>query len=759
MAKRIKGSNVQAVITDGKVTGLAVNGQDIGVVTLNTSTNGVPKLNADNMEIDAQQWSVVSSRPLQPKGSRADVAAQTSRILHVLPHDVSAMKLVYASYYNRSTGNGESPFPNPVMIRAGIFPETVIGDEVLPQVGYQALFSGKQIAVLGRGLILESDPIEVALPAGTPFYIKTWQSAELPDAPIAPTVTPAITGGQLVAATYKVALTIVYTDSGLESQASAGTSAAVASGSTGTITVTAPTAVPGAVGYRVWMTLSGGAEPYYDVGCGVVPFGRNAVIVASSVIGVNFDTAETVVPSTPKLLMNSKGNLTGGGQQGGRGTGEGAITGIDAVSQSCGAVITAFAASTGAFGPVAILGLTKGLRASAAVVGDSIGDGSHDAGHGGVSGFIPRGIQQQFGRKYDPTIIPPAGMTVVTQGSETPGRAADRRSNLRSQIAALARSVVSDHAINSMSSGSPLTATDIVGIADRYLKQGKRYFHTTCTPSHKSTDGYMTLGGHTQQYARVEAARRQINSWVRSTLGESPVSAERPFRGTLSTVGVGYDFYGPGDGACLHFAPRDMFRVGTELVTVDGDPQNVGTDYVRYNVYVIDGVSYAQAVVFGVAPTAGADVRISYAKVPGLRAMRRDIVVFDSAARVEVNSAGQLDPNGGWWPANAGTVLSGRTATSTSSSSISDSSLSMAIDQYAGFTVTITEDTGNPAALGQTRVIRNNTATGITTETAWSSNPSVGAKFAVTDCATGDGLHPSTLMHIEMARAIDPSLL
>lgn len=41
MAKRIKGSNVQSVITDGKVTGLAVNGQDIGVVTANKSDDGV----------------------------------------------------------------------------------------------------------------------------------------------------------------------------------------------------------------------------------------------------------------------------------------------------------------------------------------------------------------------------------------------------------------------------------------------------------------------------------------------------------------------------------------------------------------------------------------------------------------------------------------------------------------------------------------------------------------------------------------------
>lgn len=41
MAKRIKGSNVQAVITDGKVTGLAVNGQDIGVVGISGNATTV----------------------------------------------------------------------------------------------------------------------------------------------------------------------------------------------------------------------------------------------------------------------------------------------------------------------------------------------------------------------------------------------------------------------------------------------------------------------------------------------------------------------------------------------------------------------------------------------------------------------------------------------------------------------------------------------------------------------------------------------
>ena len=41
MAKRIKGSNVQAVITDGKVTGLAVNGNDINAVTLSQTSSEV----------------------------------------------------------------------------------------------------------------------------------------------------------------------------------------------------------------------------------------------------------------------------------------------------------------------------------------------------------------------------------------------------------------------------------------------------------------------------------------------------------------------------------------------------------------------------------------------------------------------------------------------------------------------------------------------------------------------------------------------
>lgn len=50
MAKRIKGSNVQAVITDGKVTGLAVNGQDIGVVTSTKSAQGVGKIGTEGAQ-------------------------------------------------------------------------------------------------------------------------------------------------------------------------------------------------------------------------------------------------------------------------------------------------------------------------------------------------------------------------------------------------------------------------------------------------------------------------------------------------------------------------------------------------------------------------------------------------------------------------------------------------------------------------------------------------------------------------------------
>lgn len=62
MAKRIKGSNVQAVITDGKVTGLAVNGQDIGVVTATKSAKGVDISAAGVTSVDRIKKALSASR-------------------------------------------------------------------------------------------------------------------------------------------------------------------------------------------------------------------------------------------------------------------------------------------------------------------------------------------------------------------------------------------------------------------------------------------------------------------------------------------------------------------------------------------------------------------------------------------------------------------------------------------------------------------------------------------------------------------------
>lgn len=738
MAKRIKNSPVGVVYNDGKAVGLSLNGTDF---------------------MSNNEWTVVSSRPLKPGNARSDAQQFTSRTLCVLPCDVSALKLVYANFYNRTTGNGECPFPNFIQIRASIFPATTIGNESTPFAGYDVLFRGRQIKVMGRGVITETDPLYLALPKGTPFYIKTWVSMEIPDAPAAPTLGTASTGGILTNNTFKVAVTIVYPNDNLESQVSAGTSITLAGGtSTQKIDVTAPTAVVGALGYRVWVTASGGAEPYYDAGCGIVPFSRNAVVYGPPNIAANWDTAEIVLPSTPKLFPVSYAGLLGGTSAGGSNTGEGSISGYD-TTQATGIAIGGSAGQFASYGPISILGLTNGAKPSCAVVGDSIADGAGDSGHGGVSGFISRGIQKQFGRKYDPTIVPEVGLVTVSQGSETPTRTADGRFNRRLQIASMARSIICDHSTNSLASGSPFVANYVLISADRFLNLGKRYWHTTCTPRHSSTDGFISIANYTQTSSQTESARRQVNAWLRSQSGSAQVDNEIPFRVSASTVTPSFDYYGPANGTITQFAPRQMFIQGSETVFVNGVRKFVTTDYTYINPLSVDGVTYTQAISFGVAPLANSLVTISYKKIPGIRVMRPTIGIFDSAALVEVNPSGVLDIEGGWWPANAQTFQSGILATAVTANSLTASSLNMTIDQYRGYTVTVTADSVTPAAVGQSLCVKYNTASTFTFASNWTTQPSTSAVFSINDVATADGLHPATRMHIAESFAIDPTLL
>lgn len=714
------------------------------------------RLTAGDVVIPSEAWSVVSSRPLCPEGARSDAQNFTSRVLCVVPHSVSALKLVYANFYNRTTGNGECPFPNPIQIRASITPATAIGNESTPNVGYEVLFSGKRTKTLGRGALVESDPVRLFLTETTPVYIKTWVSCEIPDAPAAPTLAQATTGGLISNGTYKVAITIVYPDDGMESKVSAGTSITLNGGTaTQKIDVTAPTAVAGAIGYRVWVTLAGGAEPFYDAGCGIVPFTRNAVVYALPNIAANFDTAEIVLPSTPMLFPISYAGLLGGIATGGVNSGEGSISGYDTTSQSTGIAIGGNAGVYASYGPVAVLGLTAGEKSSVAIVGDSIADGAGDSGHGGVAGFISRGAQKQFGRKYDPTINPTVGLVSVSQGSETPSRTADGRFNRRLQIAALARSVVCDHSTNSLSSGSPFIIYYVLLSADRLLQLGKRYWHTTCTPRNSSIDGFMTLANSVQAFSMVEGARRQFNAWLRNTSKNVSVRGETPFRVSAVSVNTSYNYYGNADGTIDTFLPRNVFVQGSETVKVNGV---ISTDYTYYNTQVIEGVTYVQGVRFNTPPAANAVIKIDYTSIPGFRIMRPKAGVFDTAANVEVNGNNVLELDGGWWPSNAATLQSGIVASAVGSNSITGTGLNMATDQYRGYTLTITADASTPASVGQSVLIKYNTNNYFVMSSNWTTQPSVGAVFSITDVATADGLHPSTRIHIEMAKAIDPSL-
>lgn len=749
---------VRARVRDGQIVSLLDQaGNEMGLpVTATPSVRGIDLPGkSGNFSLSTEGWSVVSSKPMAPKGVRTDIASATGRILQTLPPDcpVSALKLVYGGWYNRNSGKGEAPIPNPIYVRAAIVPVSAIGDESLPAIGIDVTFGGKQRAVLTRGGLLISDAIDCPLAAGSAYYVKTWYSADLPAAPTAPTLTQASTGGVLSNATYNVACTIVYAESGLESQASAATAVTLTGGTaTQKITVTAPTAVAGALGYRVWMSDAGGSEPYYDTGLGVVPFERNAVITAQVNTSVK-ELAEFVIPSTPKAVPYGNSGTRGGTASGGVGSGEGHVYAVDATAMSYGVAVPAATSALSGFGPAAVLGKTFGVHDSWGLVGDSIGNGSYDSGFGGVSGFLARAVTRQFGRVMDPWITPLNGFVDVTQGSETPTDAAGSGMYRRRKLALLATTIVSDHGTNGIGSATDLISK-ILSIADWALGAGKQYRHTTITPKHSSTDGYVTLANHTQASASYEAARRQVNAWLRDASPAGPVTAEAAFRVASGTQAYNWNPYSGGDGAATVFCPRNVFVVGSESVTVGGVAKAPTTDYSYYNTTTIAGVQYASGVTFGAAPASNAQVVFGYTKPAGFAVMRAGVTVSDTAAAVEVDSTGALNPYGGWWPADAGTLVASRTSTATSSTSLTDSTLALTTDQYRGYTATIVEDTSTPASVGQTRVIAYNTATVLTFGAGFSPTPSVGAKFVINDCATSDGLHPSPRMHIAMAQSI-----
>ena len=143
--------------------------------------------------------------------------------------------------------------------------------------------------------------------------------------------------------------------------------------------------------------------------------------------------------------------------------------------------------------------------------------------------------------------------------------------------------------------------------------------------------------------------------------------------------------------------------------------------------------------------------------------------IFDTGAQVEVNANGSaitINPatgaisngSGGFWCVDTTSYATG-TTTATANNRLTDTSKSFTTNQWKDYSMVITGDAATPASVGQLRVIAVSAPTTLTTDTLFTTTPSVGATYKIVKTFVTDGIHPTTFGHQRMAAAIDTSKL
>jgi hypothetical protein len=701
-------------------------------------------------------WSVISNHPIKPRTRSNGTTdyGMTSRIECVPAVDIVAVRTVYANWYN--VGTGESPNSNVITVKGAIQPAGVLAPN---EGGFDPVYGSAREIVIGRGRQAQLEDIAFACAAGTRFWLKTFVHCLCPPPPAAPTAVGSA-GGTLAAGTYGVCMTYVY-PGGMESAASPAASVVV--GASQQITVTSP-ANPnnGAIGYRLWMTTTGGSQvgSHYDTGLGVVPFATNPIITVKGLMSANvYEGIERVDP-TGKLFYPTSDGTMGGTGAGANNNGEAAATNFDRVLPG-NAVDTTVGANfaINVFGPIAILGLTPTRVArSVAVRGDSIAHGTGDSGYGpNGGGWVRRAAMGQLAAaKYDATIVPLLGHLSVAQPSETLTLGSGVGGTKRRRLASLATSVWSGYGTNDiglLSMGAAPLAALLQADALVFTGQGKTYLQADLLPKTVSTDGFQTIANQTLQGGAIlEGHRRAFNNWLASATGAVPVVNEAPLRGAAGSKGPTYDLYGGGDAVTTVFVTAHPFRQGTEAVTVNGVAKVITTDYTYLQTQTINGIAYASGITFLAAPANAADVRIGYTKLAGMQPLLGALAKYTPiTVGVERDSAGVAARNGGWWRVSDAPILGPRTPTATTTGVITDSAQAWAIDQYRGYCVLIVTDTTTPAAVGQVRCIQYNTATQLVVTNVFTTLPSVAATYVVLKSYSEDGIHPSSFGAMALA--------
>lgn len=678
--------------------------------------------------------------------------AQTSRILLQPAFDVSATRLVFVNWY--VGGTGETPNTNLYSVRAVLQPKGTTAAEISGDPGYRYTFGGRDIGVCPRGGVLFTDPLPIGLAAGSTWFVKAYGSIALPAAPSAPTASAGGTGGALSTGTYGVATTIVYPH-GIESACSPSTSVAVTVGQV--ITVTAPSAVAGAIGYRVWITYVSGSltGTHYDSSAGIMAFGSNAVLNT----GLTGSAAQGIEGADPTgaLYLPAGGDVNGGTTVGGSNDGEGWVSLYDYTSEGR---ATPHRAAASIFMPAGVLGLSDaGRRRSVALIGDSICSGTADSAFTGSTrgGFQMRAAMGQISQiAYDPNVRPQIGTFWLGTGSEQAAQFAANSGFKRSVVASQTSTIWSNYGTNDTSFGSAALAGSIYTIGKRFIDQGKTFAQSDIIAKTTSTDGWQTIANQLNVGSLTEAVRQAINNWIASNTGAVQINNEVPFRGHGTTKGPSYDVFGGGDGSIVTFYTSHPFQTGTEVVKINGVTKTLTTDYTYNLSSTVNGVVYATGVTFTAAPANGAVVTISYVKMAGMRSMLGGNSRFiPVSAAISVDANGNPAMNGTWTRVSDAPALGPRALTAISTFSLTDSAQSWATDQWRGYSAMIVTDSVTPTAVGQLRCIGYNTATVLTFGQTWTVTPSTSATYQILKSYTQDGVHPTSFGHLALAQAAD----
>jgi hypothetical protein len=688
------------------------------------------------------------------KGTARITTSQTSRILCVPQLDVNAVKLVYSNIY--TGGTGETPNTNKILVRASIQPMGSTINENIADPIYRVTFGGgNDNIIINSGETITSDPLPVTFLKNTKFFVKSYGTPIGSSAPTAPIVVASGSGSSLNG-TYGVCISIVYPN-GYESLPSTSTSTVVASGLN--MIVTSPTAINGALGYRVWTTVTNGSGSgsHYDNGGGVINF-ETSYTITSIPTSASLQSIESVDP-TGALYLPVGGGIAGGTNAGGSNTGEYQNISVDyTLEGKTGTVLN----SANIFSPINILGYNAiSYEKSCAIIGDSISAGVADYGfYRQKGGFMLRSIMSQINTlPYDVSINPTIGNIFLGQSGETALQFAANSGWKRSLIANTASTVWSNYGTNDLANNSITIISSIYTIAKRFLTAGKTFIQSDILPKTSSTDYWVTIDN--QSFSILsEVNRRQLNNWISQSSTNTTIINEIPMRRASGNGGISYDFYSGGDGTTLIFISNLPFIVGTEQIYKNSTLQTVSTNYTYLSQTTINGISYASGISFVTAPTSGMSITINYTSIPNMvNLLGSKCKYMPTAKWVEYNSSGIQQLNGGFFKISEAPVVGPKTATTMASSSITDTTQSWTTDQYRGWCVAIVSDTVTPSSVGQVRVIQSNTSNLLTLPSSFSPTPSSSATYQIYKSYMSDGTHPSSQGNLEIAKNINITLI